>query len=164
MGKRRRILWVLATAVVLTALVSIVVRITSARDYTGVAVDNLPVEEQIKVARSVSLSAVVNWGEGGNMYSREVAEAFLLGHPYPDYLDARYGKPELFGRSKERNEIAFLVQTTIDHDRDSASGIPVSQDVVYQRMIEIYTGSGIYTIVLNVDQRGRILDSWSSFR
>lgn len=149
---------------IIAALVVIAVKITSAKDYTGVAVSPLPVDEQVRVARSVRLSAVVNWGEGGPMYPREVVEAFLLGHPYPDFLDAKYGKPELCGRSKERNEIAFLRQSTIDHERTRIFyHYIIPPEAVYQRTINIYTRSGIYTIGLYVDRRGRIIRSWSNF-
>ncbi|MBS3937568.1 MAG: hypothetical protein KGZ50_03190 [Peptococcaceae bacterium] len=88
--------------------------IQAEKDYTGVAVKGLPLDEQIKIAGCVKLSSIVNWGEGGMMYGREVTEAFLFGvEPYGhfpwNYDD--FPPPKRYSPWEKRNEvIAFLHQ------------------------------------------------------
>ena len=125
------------------------------KDYTGVFVGELSKDEQIKIARSPQLSAQVNWGEGGPLYSREVAEAFLLDYPFPGYLEEKHGKYEPSSPwEKERNAIAFLSQSPIND-----ASVPGS----YLREIWLYTGSGAYQVFLYVDADGTILESSTSF-
>ena len=122
----------------------------SEKDYTGVPVSSLPLDEQIKVARSVELSAVVNWGEGGPMYREEVAEAFLLGYPFLDYLEKKYGKGNyeyIFSspETRAKREVAFLTQ------------------VGNRREIWFSTRSGTYQVNLQLENNGTILASSISF-
>lgn len=165
MGLRDKRLWlplILGAIAALVALVFVVSGFVGGRDYTGVPVADLPLEEQIKVARSVKLSAIVNWGEGGNLYCREVAEAFLLGHPYPEHLDETYGEFKLFspwGRS--RGAIAFLSQHTLENTNTLGQQAALK---AYVRVISLYTNSGIYQIILGLDRRGRILYASNNFQ
>ena len=130
----------------------------SERDYTGVFVSKLPLDEQLKVARCVELSAVVNWGEGGPGQSIEVAEAFLMGYPYSGYLaylEEKYGKyrPVSPGE-RERNAVAFLTQHKVDEPR--ALGL-------YRREIWFYTASGTFQINILLDEQGAVRESSVSF-
>jgi len=124
------------------------------KDYTGVSVSSLPLDEQIKIASSVELSAVVNWGEGGPTYSREVVEAFLLGYPRPDYLgylEDKHGKYEpVSPGERANNAMAFLSQST------DASGI-------ISREAWIYVASGCFQIGLHIDKAGDVYESSISF-
>jgi hypothetical protein len=128
------------------------------KDYTGVFVSKLPLDEQLKVARCVELSAVVNWGEGGPGQSIEVAEAFLMGYPYSGYLaylEEKYGKyrPVSPGE-RERNAVAFLTQHKVDEPR--ALGL-------YRREIWFYTASGTFQINILLDEQGAVRESSVSF-
>ncbi|MDP3058517.1 MAG: hypothetical protein Q8N36_03570 [bacterium] len=158
---KRTILIIVVATVVLSSIAIVALNLMSAeKDYTGLAVADLPLEEQIKVARSIKLSAVVNWGEGGNLYSREVAEAFLLGYPYPDFLEGTYGKYELISPwEKSRNAMAFLTQYPIN-----SSSITPPIPGAYLREIWLYTNSGVYQIALYLDKDGAILRSSNNFQ
>ena len=165
MGLRDKRLWlplILGAIAALVALVFVVSGFVGGRDYTGVPVADLPLEEQIRIARCVRLSSIVNWGEGGNLYCRQVVGAFLLDYPYPDFLDKKYGRFELFSPwERERDAIAFLVQSAAQHHH--RDGLPRPQNMAYGRTIQIYTADGIYSIHLALDNRGRILHSGSTF-
>lgn len=117
--------------------------VTVEKDYTGVAVSGLPIEEQIKIARCVELSSIVNWGEGGPMYRKEVAQAFMLDYPHPDFLTQL---EEEFGRYEPQfPAIAFLAQ----HVEDS----------YYWREIWFYTGSDTIQIHLVIDSDMNVVRS-----
>ena len=165
MGLRDKRLWlplILGAIATLVALVFVVSVFVGGRDYTGVPVADLPLNEQIKIARCVRLSSIVNWGEGGNLYCREVAEAFLLGHPYPDHLDETYGKFKLISPwERSRGAIAFLSQDTLEDTNTLGRHAALK---AYVRVISLYTNSGIYQIILSVDRSGRILSASDNFQ
>lgn len=84
------------------------------------------------------------------MYRKEVAEAFLLGYPFLDYLEKKYGKGNyeyIFPSPKERarREVAFLTQ------------------VGNRREIWFKTKSGTYQVNLQLENNGTILASSISF-
>ena len=133
----------------------------SEKDYTGVPVSSLPLDEQIKVARSVELSAVVNWGEGGPIYSIEVAETFLLGLPFLDYIKEKYGEIEPSPFSS-LDEIASLYHNKIpEHERHNKLKFPIP--VSYQREVWFYLKSGTYQVNICTDEAGTILGSSLSY-
>jgi len=113
------------------------------KDYTGVFVGDLPLDEQIKIAGCLELSAVAYWGEGGPIYSKEVAEAFLLGFPFLDYLEEKHGEiePDPF---YSLDEMAFLTQSGSYRD------------------ILFYTKTGAYQVTLRIDEAGAIQGIGSS--
>lgn len=122
------------------------------KDYTGAAVADLPKNEQIIIASSVELSAIVNWGEGGPMYDLDVAEAFMLGLELPRFEDGKY-TPQSPGE-KDRNASVFLSQ--VPHTNPPAK---------WQRYINMHVDiGGVYDIFLDLDETGKVLNSWSYFR
>lgn len=106
--------------------------------YKGVNVSELSVEEQIKIARCVERSSVVNWGEGGPAHVREVAEAFLLGYPYPGfiaYLEEKHGVYHCPGWPQGAEpKIAFLTQRGTEA---RTAWIYLASDVAYQIAFQI---------------------------
>ena len=130
------------------------------KDYTDVAVSGLPVEEQIKIVRCVKLSSIVNWGEGGPMYSKEVAQAFMLDYPHPDFLaqlEEEFGKREQHSPGEAKNNaVAFLVQHTEEETRQA-----LALNDVYWREIWFYTDSDTIQIHLVLDSDMNIIRSWA---
>ena len=127
------------------------------KDYTGVVVADLPLDEQIKIARCVKLSSVVNWGEGAPMYSKEVAEAFLLGR-YPEgCFPADFEEhPPFIPRTpseKRYNLMSFLYQVTHPGNQiyDQWSGL------VYDRWAELYTEELTWYVRVILDPEGNVL-------
>ena len=131
------------------------------KDYTGVAVSDLPVEEQLKIVRCVELSSIVNWGEGGPGHNREVAQAFLLDYPHPAFLtqlEEEFGKREPHSPGEEKNNaVAFLVQHTKEKTRQA-----LDLNNAYWREIWFYTGSDTIQIHLVLDSDMNIVDSWAA--
>lgn len=128
------------------------------KDYTDVAVSGLPVEEQIKIVRCVKLSSIVNWGEGGPMYSKEVAQAFMLDYPQPDFLaqlEEEFGRYEHASGPSE-DQVAFLTQHTADETQ-----LLLSLDNAYWREIWFYTDSDTIQIHLVLDSDMNIIRSWA---
>lgn len=114
------------------------------KDYTGVFVAELPLDEQIKIARCVKLSSIVGWGEGGLLYGREVAEAFLHGH-FPSDFD-KYPPFPLFSSLEKRNKaVSFL------HQRTMPCGLE------YRRYADIYVDGAAWGIQLVFDLEGNLL-------
>ncbi|MDP3058243.1 MAG: hypothetical protein Q8N36_02160 [bacterium] len=162
---KRTILIIVVATVVLSSIAIVALNLSAEKDYTGLAVADLPLEEQIKVARSVSLSAVVNWGAGGLLYCQEVAEAFLLSCPYPEFLEQVYGKYELFiPGEKYKNSMAFLSQSITDHKRHGALGLSYLPKSFYTRELFLYTKSGVYKIQMLLNKDGVIVDVRHSFQ
>lgn len=111
------------------------------RDYRGVFVGGLPLDEQIKVARCVRLSAQAYWGEctlGG--YSLAVAEAFLLGLPLPRFEDAAYVGAHPAGLFHSSGACGYL------------------------RIVTLNTELGYYVISLNLSREGVPWGAGSVFR
>lgn len=152
----------LTISLVIVAAAAVLVLAGWSKDYSGLFVADLPLDEQIKVARCVRLSSVVNWGEGGSIYCRQVVEAFLLDYPFPDFLDEKYGSFDpVSPRDRERGAIAFLIHTSFSGS--NAYSFPKMETMAYGRRAHIYTGTGIYQIELLLDRHGNVLRSGSTF-
>jgi hypothetical protein len=159
---RRGAVAALTISLIIVAAAAVLVMPGCSKDYSGVFVADLPLSEQVKVARCVRLSSVVNWGEGGSIYCRQVVEAFLLDYPFPDFLDEKYGSFDpVSPRDRERGAIAFLIHTSFSGS--GPYGVPRMENVAYGRRAHIYTGTGIYQIELLLDRHGNILRSASTF-
>lgn len=152
----------LTISLIIVAAVGVLVLAGWSKDYSGLFVADLPLSEQVKVARCVRLSSVVNWGEGGATYCRRVAAAFLLDYPFPDFLDEKYGR-YVPGTpwEEERAAIAFLTQNAVDPSTSHDASMP--RDVLYVRYAGLFTRSSRYSIYLLLNGRGNIVRSWSNF-